>query len=237
MKKIILTGAKGTIGTILLKELSGYEVTPMDLPDHDISDIEILKEIFPGHDAIIHLAWNTKIDNANTGNIDPTNSRMFFNVYEAALQAGVPRIIMASSVHAQRTPYEMPKKLISVDEVLVPNNPYGAHKVFLEAMGRHYSTKGLEVVCVRFGGINALNLPKETAPERSRFFSHKDAGSLMKACIEAKEIPDKFAVLWGISNNTPARYDLTNTLGWWPEESADQIAPMSSIFHPSSQIA
>lgn len=63
MEKIIITGAKGVIGRVLTKSLAGYQITPLDLPEKDVTDYQELLKTFPGHKAIIHLAWDTKTEN------------------------------------------------------------------------------------------------------------------------------------------------------------------------------
>lgn len=74
MKKILITGGAGYVGSVLTPYLldKGYNVTVIDLMIYgekvltknpnlrivkgDIRDIELLKRILPNHDAIIHLA-------------------------------------------------------------------------------------------------------------------------------------------------------------------------------------
>ena len=134
MKKILITGGNGLIGTVLTKSLEDFSPTVLDLPDHDVRNYALLKENFLGQDAIIHLAWNTKTENAGSKTIDPDNTAMFARVYEAALETGVPRVIMASSVHAYKIPPGDTRKLISPYDLSDPNNPYGANKLFMEIL-------------------------------------------------------------------------------------------------------
>jgi nucleoside-diphosphate-sugar epimerase len=61
VKKILITGAKGTIGSILCQELTEYSITSVDLPEYDIRNYEVLKKLAEGRDAIVHLAWNTQV--------------------------------------------------------------------------------------------------------------------------------------------------------------------------------
>ena len=216
MKKILITGARGAIGTTLQKELQNYSITPLDLLEHDCRDASLLQGIFPGHDAIIHLAWNTKIDHAGSGAIDPGNSQMFYNVYRIALETKVPRVIMASSVHTERIPHEPQRAPLSPLTLPTPNNPYGAHKVFMESLGRYFATQGLEVICLRFGGVHQDNRPSKDPNETWRWLSHRDLGNLVRACIDAPSVPENFAILWGVSRGGISRYDLTNPFGWAP---------------------
>lgn len=223
-EKIIVTGDKGTIGTVLKKGLTDYDITGLDLPTHDLRKYEAISAISKGHRAIIHLAWDTKVDNFLSGKINEDNSRMFFNVYQAALENGVPRVIVASSVHADKfykwegedkmSPYQLPS----------PDSPYGAHKVFMESLGKYYSQQGLEVVCIRFGGIGPTDSPnRDFPPERAVFLSHKDSISLVQAILKAKTVPNKFTIVYGISNNTNAIHDTSNPFGWAPQDNADDF--------------
>lgn len=224
-EKVVITGANGTIGTVLTERLKdNYDITPLDLPDVDVRDYQKLLNIFPGHSAVVHLAWNTKIDNFRSGEIDSQNVEMLHNVFKAALQTGVPRVIMASSVHADRFDNWKGSGKMSPNKTPIPDSPYGALKVGMEAMGRYYASRGLQVVCIRFGGINPQNQP-ETKPlhERAVWFSHNDCVSLIETVLEANEIPDNFVVMYGMSDNPGRIHDISNPFGWKPKDSARAI--------------
>lgn len=100
MKNILITGSEGTIGRIIRNNLTDYAITLFDLPKHDARNYPDLLEALYKHDVLIHLAWNTKIDNYKSSKIDPDNCLMTYNAYECAKLTKVKRIIMASSVHA-----------------------------------------------------------------------------------------------------------------------------------------
>lgn len=101
------------------------------------------------------------IDDSDTREIDPDNILMVRHVYEAARTHGLKRVIMASSVEADdyrmwttqnglMRPYSLP----------TPHSPYGASKVWVEAEGRDIARHfGIEVVCIRFGGVRRDNSP------------------------------------------------------------------------------
>lgn len=172
----------------------------------------------------VHLAWDFESDGWLAENLNPNNTKISFNVYQAAVDAGVKRVIVASSVHADKftgrdvqtnglmQPYDLP----------TPDSPYGAGKCFLEALGRYYaSAKRLEVVCIRLGGVNRDDQPpKAPYSERQVWLSQKDCASLVQACIEAPSIPDGFAIVYGVSNNKDTLHDTTNPFGWQPSEGA-----------------
>jgi uronate dehydrogenase len=217
--RVFLTGASGVIGTVIRCQLPQYDFAPFDLPNDDARNYHNVLTAIAGCDAAIHLAWDTRTENWQTGNINPDNSLMTFNVYSAALASGVRRVIMASSVHAHDysdwegpgsiDPYTLPK----------PDSPYGASKVFMEALGRYFSKQGLEVVCIRFMGLNADNRPSGDDPEGHRkWFSHRDCGALIKAILEARAVPDNFAIVHGVSNNAGRMHDISNPFGWMPKD-------------------
>lgn len=224
-KKIIITGAEGVIGKILQNgSQDEYEITGLDLPDGDVRRYETLVNVASGHSAIIHLAWDTKVDNFLSGKISSENSQMFFNVYKTALEYKVPRVIVASSVHADRfyewkgsgymSPYQLPN----------PDSPYGAHKVFMESLGKYFASKGLEVVSIRFGGITPANKAnKNHLPERAAFLSQRDGIALIKSILKAESIPNNFAIVYGVSNSDNRIHDITNTFGWVPQDKAEDF--------------
>lgn len=224
-EKIIITGANGVIGQILKSGLGEeYQITGLDLPDGDVRSYETLADVASGHSAIIHLAWDTKTDNFLSEKINPENSQMFFNVYQVALEHKVPRVIIASSVHADRfyewkgpgymSPYQLPN----------PDSPYGAHKVFMESLGRWFSSKGLGVVCIRFGGITPANKAnKDHLPERAVFLSQRDVLSLIRSILNAQSVPNNFAIVYGVSKSENRIHDITNPFGWIPQDKAEDF--------------
>ncbi len=136
--KIAITGASGIIGTVLQKGLSSqFEITQIIHQKTDVRDYSSLVKIFPGHDTVIHLAWNMNADNFGRPDISEDNTRMTYNVYQAALECGVKRVIMASSVHADSFFKKPDRKLLDPNAVPTPDSPYGAHKVFMESLGRY----------------------------------------------------------------------------------------------------
>lgn len=224
-EKLAITGAKGTIGTVLREGLNNnYKITSLDLPETDVRDYQRLLNVLPGHNAVIHLAWNTQVDNFMSENIDPGNTVMFHNVFKAALRTGIPRVIMASSVHADRFDNRKKNRYLNPNQIPIPDSPYGAHKVGMEAMGRYYATQGLQVVCIRFGGVNPSNKPPTEPPHsRAVWFSHNDCVSLVRTILEAKNIPDNFVVLYGISDNPGRIHDISNPFNWKPNDSASKL--------------
>lgn len=218
--KIAVTGANGKVGRALISKLdpAQFKVTPIDLPEYDVSNLEHLIEVTKGHDAILHFAWDTLRDNFGKETIDPINNLMTFNCYRAALLNHIPRVIMASSNHAHRHDLrDTDGKIRASINPPVPDSPYGAEKVFMEALGRYYAhDHSLEVVCIRIGNINDDDKPPAANP--SRWLSHADFGRLVTACLNADEVPDNFQIVYGVSRQEV--FDWSNPFGYEPEDSS-----------------
>ncbi|MBS3172569.1 NAD(P)-dependent oxidoreductase [Candidatus Woesearchaeota archaeon] len=218
MKKILITGSNGTIGKIIKKNLINYKFYDFDLPKYDARNYNDILRAMKGMDLVIHLGWDTKVENWKSRKINPDNSLMTFNIYNAAIEAGVPRVIMASSVHADDYSKWKGPGLMNCNTVPIPDSPYGASKIFMEALGRYYANLGLEVVCIRFMGLNSDNNSFKEVEESRKWFSHKDCARLIKSIINAPRVPNNFVVMYGVSNNTGRIHDFVNPFGWAPRD-------------------
>lgn len=223
MQRVLITGSDGTLGTVL-KEGLPHNTTDFDLPERDAGQYSHLYEHAKGHDAVIHLAWDFENDGWLAENLNPNNTQISFNVFQAAIDAGVKRVIVASSVHADKfTGRNVTEQgMLNPFDSPLPDSPYGAGKVFLEALGRYYAdAKGLEVICIRFGGVNKQNVPPaQPYSERQVWLSHRDCVSLIKKCLDAKTIPYNYTIVYAISDNKDRLHDLENPFGWHPQDGA-----------------
>jgi len=215
MKRVLITGSTGVIGTVLTGGLP-YAITGLDLPDHDVADYPALVEHCAGQDALIHLAGEFQTENYRSGEINPQNFRLDLNVLQAAREAAVPRVVLASSVHADDFRHHPGPAPLSVDNPNpVPTSPYGAHKLFIEGLGRHYATyHGLEVVALRFGGVNAQDTPGTIDP--LLHLGHADLLTCVRAAVEAPLPPSRYAALYAVSDPAGRLHDTANPLGWRP---------------------
>lgn len=219
--KVAITGARGVVGSALINKLDRrkFVAVPLDLPEHDASNLDDLVKATAGCDAIVHLAWTTKSDNFGEQTINPVNNLMTFNAYQAAVHNKVPRVIMAGSNHAHR--HDMPDadgKIRASIEPPVPDSPYGAEKVFMEALGRFFAAAhGLEVICIRIGNVNIEDRPEPDSPTNPQhWLSHADLGRLVGCCLEAKTVPENFQIVYGVSGQE--RFDWSNPFGYVPQD-------------------
>ncbi|HLB66169.1 MAG TPA: NAD(P)-dependent oxidoreductase [Candidatus Saccharimonadales bacterium] len=221
MKKVLITGSNGVIGSVLRKGLE-QSISPYDLPEFDARNYAQLATSAKDHDAIIHLAWETKTDNWRSGELNPENILMAFNVYKSAIACGVRRVIMASSVHADTYMDYKSETLVDPYALPTPDSPYGAGKCMVEALGRYYARyKDLEVICIRFGGVNSDDDSRSSLNSTDyTWLSHRDCSDLINACLEAHNVLNSFAIIYGVSNHPKRIHDYTNPFGWQPKDGA-----------------
>src|SRR3954453_12559014 len=232
-RTVLLTGAAGGLGTLMRELLPsyGYDLRLLDLrpvegePDAitaDLSDKAALREAVRGVDAIIHLAGislESSFDKILKANIEGT-----YNLYEAAREEGVRRVVFASSNHAVGfTP--RPRNadpLIPIDTPRRPDTFYGLSKSFGEDLAQLYWDKhGLETVSVRIGSC----FPEPTGVRMlSVWMSPADGARLFHAALSAEGVGH--TVVHGSSANTHLWWDLSTAraLGYDPQDDSEPYA-------------
>ena len=167
MKKVVITGGTGSLGLALTRYLltnklverlvvfsrdeqkqarmhASYADGPTELRFllGDVRDREALLHAFHGCDTVIHCAALKRVDliacqpiEVKKTNVDGTQ-----NVLEAALQAGIEKVL-----------------LVSTDKAVMPENMYGATKMLAELLTTHFNAigypRGLKSSVVRFGNL------------------------------------------------------------------------------------
>ncbi len=212
--KVAITGAKGKVGQALISKLEPgqFEITQLDLPEHDSSNLDDLIANTKNHDAIIHLAWK----NLDKNDVDPLNGIMYENAYKAAAVNNIGLVIMASSNHARSYEQREPDgKIRHTGEVELANNIYGVEKQKMEAMGRYYASKHkFAVLCARIGNINLQDKPRPDTP--SRWMSHRDWVSFVSLALTHKYEPGHFEIAYGVSKQST--FDWVNSFGYEPKD-------------------
>jgi len=232
-KKLLITGASGDIGTILLNNLPTdiYDLVLADIREPelehphpfiklDIADLEAFTAACDGVHTVIHMAADRRTF-APWETLLPANVIGCYNAFEAAHQAGCKRVIYASSINAMSgNPRDVQ---LRPDMPVHPANLYGATKVWGEAVAQVYADhKNLSCLCLRIGWLtNRENRERFQNPEAlPSILTYEDCYRLILSCVKA---PDDlmFGVFSGISNNRYKRMDIRNAqelLGYDPQD-------------------
>ena len=168
--KILVTGGAGYIGSVATTELiaAGHDVVVVDNlyqghreavhPDAqfvhgDLADMDAVKNIFVQHtgiDAVMHFASYTLVGESmqNPAKYLRDNTVAGVNIIDAAVSAGVGRVIVSSTANLFEKPDSMP---IEPDNTIVPGSPYGESKYILERTLHWYERiHGLKYACLRY---------------------------------------------------------------------------------------
>ena len=231
MKTILITGAGGGVGTLLRRELAGKyalrlsDIRPIgDLRDNeafvegDIADAHAMLRVTKGVDAIVHLGGYSV--EGPWDDILQANIVGCYNVFEAARQNGVKRILFATSNHA--VGFYRRDETIDHRVYIKPDSRYGVSKVFGEALGSLYADKyGMEVFNMRIGNVGERPLEKRRL---AIWFSPRDLAQLVTIGIEHPDI--RFEIVYGVSGNSRSWYDNSNAfrLGYKPQDDAETYA-------------
>ena len=240
MKKVLFLGVTGRIGPSLLDEIErtydNYEIIvgthskkkvgKFKTVRFDLNNIDKLKKAMKNIDVVVNLAAESNPDASFEELIKP-NLIGSYNVFEAARQAKVKRVIFASSVHAVRG-YPLGKK-IKEKYAPKPSCFYGASKVFGEALCYIFSNKyNLSCLAIRIGAYVSNDLKKKVCLSRDNFdyvITQRDMAQLIHKCIMAKSSV-KYGVLAGSSNNTKTYMDLSlsrKLVGYKPKDDAYKL--------------
>jgi nucleoside-diphosphate-sugar epimerase len=167
--KVCVTGAIGKAGRAVVAELRehGHEVIATDLAapaggrPHwlllaDLTDYGQAVEVLQGADAVVHLA------NIPAPGLRPPavtfnwNMAMNYNVFTAAAQLRLDRVVWASSETTLGLPFDVPPRYAPVDEdhYPVPTTSYALSKVASETIAGHIAQwSGIPFVALRFSNI------------------------------------------------------------------------------------
>ncbi len=244
--KILLTGAAGGVGTmirpLLLQAYSQLVLSdltePADLQPGetfvhaDLARFDEVVTLMAGIDGVIHLggqsveaAWEVVLQANIVG---------LYNVYEAARQAGVGRLVFASSNHA--VGFYPREQVIDNQVPFKPDSRYGVSKVFGEALGSLFANKhGMRVTNLRIGNVGYEPLDKR----RLSIWVHpQDLVQLIRIGLEHPDIQNE--TLYGVSDNARSWYDNRRAaeLGYQPAfQSEDFAAQILARNEPADPVA
>ncbi|MFB6311017.1 MAG: NAD-dependent glucose-6-phosphate dehydrogenase Azf [Salinirussus sp.] len=241
--RVLLTGAGGHVGSAILQGLRDdfewqlmFHNPPAEEPDvpYEIGEVEEYDDVaaaVEGAEAVIHLAGDPRPSapwrSVLKSNIDGTKQ-----LYQAAVDEGVEKVVYASSNHAvghfetERTPtiYDAADDFrLDGTELPRPGNFYGISKAAGETIGRYYHDEyGISVCNIRIGNLNADHPPIDYDRGQAMWLSERDCARIHKCALEAEY---GYEIVYGISDNASKFYSLKRArevLGYEPlDDSAE----------------
>lgn len=157
MKKILVTGSEGLIGSNLIPKLQkqGYEVITYDLKTgSDICDKEKLEISINQCDGVVHLAAVSRVvwGEENPDLCWKTNALASSSLIEITLKkAKMPWVLLASSREVYGDPTSLP--VSDATAIVSPVNIYGRSKEKMEQVGLSARASGLAVAVVRLANV------------------------------------------------------------------------------------
>jgi dTDP-glucose 4,6-dehydratase len=192
--RILVTGAAGFIGSNYVRrqltdaypQTAGSQVTVLDKLTYagcranldpvadsprltfvhgDICDVDLVNNLMPGHDAVVHFAAESHVDRSITGASEfvLTNVLGTQTLLQAALNAGVPRFVHVSTDEVYGS---IQTGSWDEEQPLAPNSPYSASKAGSDLLARAYArTFGMDVCITRCSNnYGAYQFPEKVIP-------------------------------------------------------------------------
>ena len=215
MRKIVVTGSSGQLGSALFNQLKlrNYSVLGIDIVQSqttdrliDIRDSAQINKITIGFDAIIHTAaLHGKHYELNYPREEfiSTNINGTFNLLSACVLNGIKKFVYTSTTSIYGNAMVSTKQAVWVDETLVPNprDIYDITKLTAELLCRDYFEKeGIEATVLRVSRF----LPEdENTKAIHRLYRGLDEQDGAIAHILALEKTFQSFEIYNISNQSP----------------------------------
>jgi nucleoside-diphosphate-sugar epimerase len=237
--RLLVTGAAGNMGR-LLRPLLRRDDRVLRLADRveiddpapgeetvlvDVTDPAAVGKACQDVDAVLHLGGlssESAFDDILAVNVVGSH-----NLLRAAVDAGVSRVILASSNHAvgfYRRSVDVPPDSDGLPDNLParPDTYYGWSKAAVESLGSLFHDRfGLDVIALRIGSCFA-----EPTGTRglATWLAPADAANLVEACLAVPR--PGFRVMWAISDNARRWWSLEGArqLGYEPHDDAERFA-------------
>jgi nucleoside-diphosphate-sugar epimerase len=236
--RLLITGAAGNMGRLLrpLLRREGRVLRLADLAEltdlqpgeetvtADVTDPDAIAKACQGMDAVLHLGGisvEAAFEDVLAINVAGTQ-----NLLRAAVDAGVSKVLLASSNHAvgfyRRGDVPPGSDGLPDDLPPRPDTFYGWSKAAIEALGSLYHNRyGIDVTVLRIG---TCFVEPPDARALSTWLAPADAARLVEACLEYDK--PGYRVIFAISDNTRRWWSLSGAqaLGYKSADDAERFA-------------
>ena len=166
--RVVVTGGSGKAGRWVVQDLRsrGHDVLNVDVAHDggphgqvrlvDLTDLGQCHEVVAGADAVVHLAAIPAPDIRPAGETFRNNAMSTYNVFSAAAERGVGRVVWASSETVLGLPFDTPPAFAPIDEEHPPRpeSSYALSKLVGEVMAEQFArTTGTSFLGLRISNI------------------------------------------------------------------------------------
>jgi nucleoside-diphosphate-sugar epimerase len=180
--RIVVTGGSGKAGRWVVRDLRerGHDVLNVDAAHDgsahglcviaDLTDLGQCHEVVAGADAVVHLAAIPAPEIRAAGETFRNNAMSTYNVFSAAVERNVARVVWASSETVLGLPFDEPPAYAPIDERHPPRpeTSYALSKLVGEAMAEQFNRR----TGVPFIGLRISNIMEP--PDYARFPTWQD---------------------------------------------------------------
>ena len=213
-QRVLITGAAGQVGSALWQaweQQDGYTLTLMDINAivgsssrvvmADIRDYDEMKRLCQDQDVLVHLAYIRQDALGKvSGEVSDIGASM--NLFEAAREQGVQKIIYASTNHVSgwnERLYSPPR--FSTGDQFRPDSWYGAMKGMAEIAGRYLvDAHDMRFISIRIGTFSGAYEPSGIR-HCSTLLTPRDCVQLFGLAVDY-DGPVKYLITYGRSANS-----------------------------------
>lgn len=180
--RVVVTGGSGKAGRWVVRRLrdAGHTVLNVDVSHDgsphgqcvlaDLTDLGQCHEVIAGADAVVHLAAIPAPEIRPAGETFRNNTLSTYNVFSAAVERGVNRVVWASSETVLGLPFDEPPAFAPIDETH-PRRPESAYALS-KLLGEEIADQLARRSGVSFFGLRISNIMEPQ--DYARFASWQD---------------------------------------------------------------
>ena len=203
--RIVVTGGSGKAGRWVVRDLraAGHDVLNVDAVHDgaahgqtvlaDLADLGQCNEVVAGADAVVHLAAIPAPEIKPAGETFRNNALSTYNVFAAAADRGVGRVVWASSETVLGLPFDDPPAYAPIDERHPPRpeTSYALSKLVGETLADQFARR----TGIPFVGFRISNIMEP--PDYARFDTWQDDARLRKwnlwGYVDARDVAQAVA--------------------------------------------